>query len=190
MINFLVIFIVLLGAYVTGAIPTGYWFARWWAGIDITKEGSCNTGASNIGRVLGVCSFIPVFLFDCLKSYGYLIFVCWWVGLSVALVTAGVLLVGNAYSCFLKFKGGKGVATTVGILCALYPALFVSIFIISWVTLIIIIKKPVIASLVSMGLVIFTGVHLCSLEKNLLYFLIFLALWMVWRHRVNLTHRV
>lgn len=121
----------ILAAYLIGSIPFGYLAGRL-RGVDLRKHGSCNIGATNAVRVLGKGWGIPVFVGDFAKGFLPL----WWVrcrlgGDPAAFSAAdmgwflGVLLalvLGHTYTCFLGFKGGKGVATTAGCLFALSPA--------------------------------------------------------------------
>ena len=131
-----------VAAYLLGSIPTGYLVAKA-KGIDIRTVGSGNIGATNAMRVLGKPAGIAVLLVDALKGYAA---VAWlapmmfdWLaphsfGLYVPFakssvelqtkfqVLAGVCAVlGHNYTCWLKFKGGKGIATSAGVFLALAP---------------------------------------------------------------------
>ena len=111
-----------LGGYLAGSVPTGYWLVRIFRGIDIRRVGSHSIGATNVWRAMGWKLGVPTILVDVVK------------GLVPALVAsllvddvAGVLagfaaLVGHARPVFLKFeKGGKAVATTGGMMIGLAP---------------------------------------------------------------------
>jgi glycerol-3-phosphate acyltransferase PlsY len=140
-----------LGAYLLGSIPTGFLVAKA-KGIDIRKTGSGNIGATNAMRVLGKPAGIFVLLMDALKGYVACAFlpplIFNWLaphfsGLYVPFqnepvelqtrffVLAGVCAVlGHNYTCWLKFKGGKGIATTAGVFLALAPwALLVALIV-------------------------------------------------------------
>ena len=97
------------------------------------------------------------------------------------------LLLGNAYSIFLKFKGGKGVATTAGILACLFPFKLLLIFACVWVLVLVITRKPFISSLVAIYLscVVYYFVFLDITNIYLFYFLIFVCGWLTFRHRSN-----
>jgi glycerol-3-phosphate acyltransferase PlsY len=119
-----------LAAYLLGSIPTGFLVARA-KGIDIRTVGSGNIGATNAMRVLGKPAGIFVLLLDALKGYA----ACTWlVSLALKFLTlapeqvqplqiiAGICAVlGHNYTCWLRFKGGKGIATTAGVFLALAP---------------------------------------------------------------------
>ena len=134
--------IVAIAAYLLGSVPTGFLVARA-RGIDIRAAGSGNIGATNAMRVLGKPAGIFVLLMDALKGY----VACAWLpplifnwlaphysGLFVDFkiqpvelqvrfhVVAGIFAVlGHNYTCWLKFKGGKGIATSAGVYLALAP---------------------------------------------------------------------
>ena len=131
-----------LGAYLLGSIPFGYLVAKA-KGIDIRSVGSGNIGATNAMRVLGKPAGIAVLLLDAAKGYvacaflpapiyNWLIphfsgFFLWFHSTPVEFqtrfyVVAGIFAVlGHNYTCWLKFKGGKGIATTAGVYLALAP---------------------------------------------------------------------
>src|SRR5438128_1469670 len=108
--------IAMVGAYLIGSIPTGYLLAYAYGVKDITQHGSGNIGATNVARVMGKQFFLIVLLLDALKAYIVVIFAQNYViePLPLALVSMSVML-GNCFSIFLKGKGGKGIATGIGI---------------------------------------------------------------------------
>jgi glycerol-3-phosphate acyltransferase PlsY len=115
----------MIGAYVVGSIPTGYLIAQWAGVADIRKYGSGNIGATNVARALGIHFFFLVFLIDALKAYCYLRYMqSITPDTRIHYLIAMALLLGNVFSLFLGFRGGKGVATSVGIGAALMPSLF------------------------------------------------------------------
>lgn len=122
----------LLAAYLIGAIPFGYLVARW-RGVDIFQQGSGNIGATNVGRVLGRRFGILVFVLDVAKG-AVPVALAGWVGrqldseLSATLsadampVGAGLAaFLGHLFSIYLRFRGGKGVATGAGVVAVLLP---------------------------------------------------------------------
>lgn len=114
----------IVASYLMGSIPTGYWYGRL-RGVDIRTLGSGNVGASNVQRSLGTTAgvivllvdaakgFLAVFLLSNLTPFPASDFV------RVACGLAAIL--GHTYTLFLNFKGGKGVATTYGVMLALAP---------------------------------------------------------------------
>ncbi len=114
----------LVAAYLLGAIPSSYLLARWMAGVDLRERGSRNLGATNLYRLLGWKAAIPAGAFDVAKGAVPVALVAarhvgpaWW---PLAVGIAAVL--GHVYSPFVRFKGGKGVATAAGVFLALAPA--------------------------------------------------------------------
>jgi len=119
---------VAVAAYLLGSIPTGFLVAKA-KGIDIRSVGSGNIGATNAMRVLGKPAGIFVLLMDAAKGFGAV----WLAALllkqfnanadvETARIIAGIFAVlGHNYTCWLKFKGGKGIATTAGVYLALAP---------------------------------------------------------------------
>lgn len=109
----------LLGTYLIASIPFGYIVGKLF-GKDITKEGSGNIGATNVTRTIGKKAGALVLLLDMLKGFIPVYFAkhIFWDTKYIALV-AVVAVMGHCFSIFMKFKGGKGVATGFGVLLAL-----------------------------------------------------------------------
>lgn len=112
-----------LAAYLVGSIPTGYLWARA-RGVDIRSLGSGNIGATNVFRVLGKRAGIAVLLIDATKGYLPVKFLHFGEAPPEYLaMTAGFFaILGHNYTCWLRFKGGKGIATSAGVLLGLMPA--------------------------------------------------------------------
>ena len=112
-----------VASYLLGATPTAYLAGRLARGIDLREHGSKNLGATNVYRVLGWRWAIPVALIDIAKgAIPVALFGRWAAGgpwLAVGLGIAAVL--GHVFSPFMRFKGGKGVATALGVFLALAP---------------------------------------------------------------------
>lgn len=113
-------------AYLIGSIPTAYLLVRWLKGVDIRSVGSGNVGATNAARVLGVRFFPVVFVIDLLKGYLPTAFLPIAVARlssahmpSLPVLIAVAAIVGHNFPAFLGFRGGKGVATSVGAVAAL-----------------------------------------------------------------------
>ena len=115
-------------AYLCGSLPFGLLIARAVAGIDIREKGSGNIGATNVGRVLGAKWGIAALLLDALKG----LLPVWLIpqltgadaasGVDTLRVIAGIsTVVGHMFPVWLKFRGGKGVATSLGVVVVLTP---------------------------------------------------------------------
>lgn len=129
--------VAIAGAYLLGAIPTGYWAGRLLKGIDLREHGSKSTGATNVLRTLGKVPAVVVLLIDVLKGSGAIALTRWlytlpasaiaipasftleqWVPWMV--VAAGLAaIIGHSKSLWIGFKGGKSVATGLGVMLAM-----------------------------------------------------------------------
>jgi glycerol-3-phosphate acyltransferase PlsY len=124
----------LILSYLAGSIPSAVWAGRMFHGIDIREHGSGNAGATNTIRVLGWKTGVPVLIFDLAKG---------WLAASLPLflnaapegsqqmtalqIVCGITAItGHLFPVFAGFRGGKGVATTFGVLLALHPLLTLS----------------------------------------------------------------
>ena len=107
--------VILLG-FLLGSTPTAYLMGRWRRGIDIRGVGSGNPGATNIGREVGIASGLLVLALDAVKGV-FAIIVGQQLGVSATILyfTALAAVLGHNFSPFLKFQGGKGAATVLGI---------------------------------------------------------------------------
>jgi glycerol-3-phosphate acyltransferase PlsY len=116
------IVIAIISAYILGSIPSAYLVARFRKGIDIREVGSKNMGALNIYYQVGLLEAALVLLADVGKGI-VAILLARWLDLSLIfqLLTGLAAIVGHAFPVFLKFRGGKGGATTLGILLFLMP---------------------------------------------------------------------
>jgi len=124
--------LLLLGAYLLGSIPFGF-LAGKMAGVDLRQVGSGNIGATNALRVLGKKWGYSVFALDFVKGFlGVWIPLHWTGQEGVAVLCALVVMVGHVFPVWLKFKGGKGIATSGGVLLGLIPIAFLTSFI-AWV---------------------------------------------------------
>ncbi len=116
-------------AYALGSIPTSVWVGKAFFGIDVRRHGSGNAGATNTIRVLGWKAGLPVFIFDVFKGWLAVQLSAFFAGshasepffiyFRIALALAVVL--GHVFPVFAGFRGGKGVATLLGVGIALYP---------------------------------------------------------------------
>lgn len=131
-----------LAGYLCGALPFGLWLGSLARGIDVREHGSRNLGATNVYRVLGPPLGIATLLLDVLKGAlptwllpGLPFFAAFPGGREGCAVAVGLAAVaGHVWTCFAGFRGGKGVATTVGVLLAVAPlacAVFAAVFLVT-----------------------------------------------------------
>lgn len=177
-------------AYIIGSIPTGYIIVKILKGIDIRTVGSGSTGATNVKRVLGTKWFFIVMLLDAIKgaipvliAVHYFDFVDYR-GLSPVLAAIAVIL-GHSKSVFLKFTGGKSVATGVGTILALCWPVGLCIAAI-WGAITYTTKYVSLGSIIAISL---APILMNAFEQNY-YYICFAALGAVFviiRHRENIT---
>ncbi len=180
--------LVLVLAYLIGSTPWGFLIARL-KGVDIREHGSGNIGATNVRRVLGkkwgILCFLPVLLVGMLLG-GKL-----QVGGDLgALLAAAAAVIGHVWPVWLRFKGGKGVATTIGALIAVSWVAVASALIV-WLALFFLTRYVSLASLCA-AVMLPLGFVLAGilLERPVLVptlvLLILLALLIIYRHRSNM----
>ena len=186
--------LILTISYVLGSIPFGFITARIVKGIDIRKFGSGNIGATNVSRVVGLKWGVLVFTLDFMKgmlpiavmiklhpeysSYFYI---------AVALAAVA----GHNWSIFLLFKGGKGVATSIGVLfglCFKYHSLIVpvSITVAVWGVVFLIYKKVSLASITAAFAFFAASLFLLESEFKIAASVIFILI--VMRHKKNIMN--
>lgn len=110
-------------AYLLGSIPFGYLIVRWQKGIDVRATGSGSIGATNVMRNLGIAGFVATFALDVGKGAGAVVLASRMTGHDPRWVAAASVaaILGHCFPVWLKFRGGKGVATGVGVFIALAP---------------------------------------------------------------------
>jgi acyl phosphate:glycerol-3-phosphate acyltransferase len=130
-------FLLILLAYLLGSIPTGYVLGSW-AGVDVRKAGSGNVGATNVARVVGKRQGLLTLIGDTAKGFvAVLVAVQLNTTTGVTALVAVAAFLGHLYPVFLRFHGGKGVATALGVLLGLAPlatVVLIAIFVLSVVT--------------------------------------------------------
>ena len=173
-------YVTALGAYLIGSIPFAVIIARF-AGIgDITKMGSGNPGATNMARQGGKKLGALTLLLDAIKGVIAVI-----IGKQLGFAAAAALFVvfGHCFSIFLKFRGGKGVATTLGALLSLYSLTGI-IFAMFWLILFFAFRISSLAALIGIWLTAIAAYFFWF--GNLFFVTIFFALLLTIRHKSNI----
>ena len=186
-------FIIVIGAYLLGSIPTGYLVGRA-KGIDIRTAGSGNIGATNVLRTLGKPAGGFVLLMDVLKGYVATKWLCVWLlklfnlpgaEMETCQIVAGICAVlGHNYSCWLKFKGGKGISTSAGVFFALTP-LATGIALVAWVIVFVFSRYASVASIAA-AVVLPTTIWLMPNSLTLRIVTTVLGLLAIFKHRGNI----
>jgi glycerol-3-phosphate acyltransferase PlsY len=178
---------VALAVYMIAAIPTGIVLTRLMGGEDVRQHGSGNIGATNVYRVAGKLAGVLTLVGDTLKGLLPLLACKSWLAPTPTQlgVASAIAIIGHCYPVYLKFKGGKGIATALGIFLVLSPL-------------------TVLGALVVFGLAVATtryislGSVLAALSAPLLILMLgypqpiflstlFIAILVVWRHRSNIN---
>lgn len=191
-------------AYVVGSIPVGLMIGRA-KGIDPRRAGSGNIGAANLGRLLGRKIFALVFTLDLLKgalptlAAGALLGFepADWTGYLLWILVGFAAVTGHLFSMFLGFKGGKGVATSTGVLVGIYPyfTLAAVVAVIVWLLVFGITRYVSVGSI--LGSLSFPLAYaaigtvarwpILAAQLPLLLFAILMALLIVYKHRGNIA---
>ena len=157
------LFLLTIFSYLVGAIPTGYIVGKVGYGINLQAKGSGNTGTANTRRVLGIFPALLVlagdlgkalFVLEVTRRLGYPESVEWWMGVCA--------VIGHIYPIYLKFKGGKGLATAAGLFVGKEPVTLV-IFLLLWYLVYLLTKNGAFSSVLAM-----TGVTLYLLILGIL----------------------
>ncbi len=180
-------FAALIG-YLLGAIPWAYILSKHYKNIDITKKGSKNLGTTNVYRTSGIKVAIVVYILDMLK--GFLpITIASYYGLENAGIIASVFaVIGHCYSPFMKFKGGKGVAVSSGLILAINPYLFMGLLAIQFLILFLT-RIMSIASLSTALLFPICTYFIYNLSYKF-YASLFIGIFVFYKHKENIKRLV
>ena len=189
-------------AYLLGSIPSAVWIGKRYYGVDIREHGSKNAGATNMLRVLGRRAALPVFAIDFIKGfvavtivslikYDPNITIPWVTNLKI-LATIFVVL-GHIFPVFANFKGGKGVATLVGAITGIQPAIMLLCFGV-WFIIFMVSHYVSLASMIAgCCFPLFVGIFSHSAYKRygdiswtFIVFSVLVALLLIWTHRKNI----
>jgi glycerol-3-phosphate acyltransferase PlsY len=181
--------LLILISYVMGATPTSYWVGRGFYGVDLREVGSGNLGATNTFRALGWKAALPVVVVDILKGY---LPVVLFPGLdgnpewAWALAYGSAAIIGHVFSFWVRFKGGKGVATSAGVFIAIAPASF-GIALLAFAG---VVSFTRIVSLGSITAALVVPVSVYFLPHaggtEVFWFSILLSAFVIWAHRSNI----
>lgn len=191
-----VLILTLLGAYLVGSFPTGYLMGRA-RGIDLRSQGSGNIGATNALRVLGKPAGISVLVVDALKGWAGATWVpslvLAWTGTrwgttgtnpSWLPVLGGVgAVLGHNFTCWLRFRGGKGIATSAGVLVGVLPMAFLVVLTVFLVVLAV--GRIVSLASLAAAVVLPVATWFWPGDPVRIGFATVLALLAIWRHRPN-----
>lgn len=177
--------IVVLCSYVIGSIPSGLILGKTLWNVDLREHGSKNIGATNAWRTLGKLPGFIVFVADLLKGMIGVYLGMLLVGTSTAMIIGGIMaIVGHSLSLFLKFKGGKGVATGLGVIIMLMPTVSAIVFII-WFVIVILSKYVSLASIIA-AICVPVFAFILGMPLEFVAFGVVAALFVIYRHKSNI----
>lgn len=178
------IIIQMIIAYLLGSIPSGVWIGQVFFNKDIRKYGSGNTGATNTFRILGPKAGTIALIADVLKGF-VATFIPIYLETDIHPVFIGIFaIIGHIYPIYIKFKGGKAVATTAGVFLAIQPV-YVLIFI--GVFLMILLTTSTV-SIASMGTMVLAAIFSFLIKDPIMVIAIWiLALLIIYLHRKNVA---
>jgi acyl phosphate:glycerol-3-phosphate acyltransferase len=177
-------------AYLLGSIPSAVWYGKFFHKVDVRTLGSGNAGATNTLRNLGKTAGIIVLLIDVLKGYlavSLADFLQITEHNSTAKLVFGLLAIaGHLYPIFAEFRGGKGVASALGVILALLP---IAALIAAFIFTIVLLSTRYVSLSSILGAVSFpiSALFLCSPEQKMDYFFfgIIVAFIIVFKHKTN-----
>lgn len=178
---------VLAASYLIGAIPTSFLAARWFRGIDLRQHGSGNLGATNVYRTLGAKFAIPVGLFDMAKGLVPVVVLAPLVSISpyFAILCGILAVVGHVFSVFVRFRGGKGVATASGVMLGLTPwAVLVSFL--AWIVVVRLTGYVSLGSIVGAIVLPLAAWLLQPAHRSIVWIEVVVAAAIIFLHRANI----
>jgi len=176
----------LVGAYLVGSVPFGFLIGKM-RGVDVRTVGSKNIGATNVYRTVGKKWGLLAFLCDFLKGFAPTMLVkSMYPGdPDLAVATGIACVVGHTLTVFMRFKGGKGVATAFGMLMAVIPLLVTAAFVlwalVVWVSHYISLGSCIAAAFLGAAIWFMP----CTLVLKVA--MTILAVWVIWKHRSNIV---
>jgi glycerol-3-phosphate acyltransferase PlsY len=177
----------LLAAYLLGAIPTGYLAGRWTRGIDLREHGSGNLGATNTFRVLGARIAAPVMVVDVAKGFIPAALFPEWDGSTAwgwALAYGAAAIVGHVFPVYMRFRGGKGVATAAGVFLALAPKAVLPALA-AWL-LVLILSRMVSLASITAAVTLIAGLAVTEDRVAVLLLGAAVAVFVIYAHRSNI----
>ena len=168
--------------YLLGSIPFGLILTRLAGRGDVREIGSGNIGATNVLRTGSKPLAVLTLLLDCLKATAAILIAQRLFGAETGVFAAAGALIGHLYPVWLGFRGGKGVATLLGILIALVPVA-AAVYAAVWIFLLLTLR---ISSLAGMTAAISAPILAFAMHSSLSPLLLGFALLVLWRHRENI----
>jgi glycerol-3-phosphate acyltransferase PlsY len=174
-------------SYLIGSIPVGHLMGRAY-GIDISQQGSGNIGATNVWRTLGPWRGMQVYVADAGKGVAAVLIGRELGTLNTELLAAIAVLVGHGWSVFLRFKGGKVIATGSGVVLAIAPPVFAATLLV-WLVTLGVFRWVSVASLVATATVL-VGLLVMGSPWQYIVFGVSILVLAVYKHRSNIIRLI
>lgn len=181
------IIVLLIFSYILGSIPNALWIGRVFKKIDVRDYGSGNIGSTNAARVLGYKYGIMTLILDVLKG-AIPTYILHMLDVRLAILAGLLAILGHSYSIFVKFKGGKAVATTVGVFLVLSPYSILSLLFV-FLLIVVFTGYVSVASMVSASL-LFVAVYIFNGNIYEIIFAIFIGILVIYRHKSNIKNLI
>tara|TARA_B100000674_G_scaffold187535_1_gene152360 strand:- start:67 stop:669 length:603 start_codon:yes stop_codon:yes gene_type:complete len=182
------VFFILLVSYLLGSFPSGFLIAKSLKGIDLRYVGSGSTGATNVLRNIGRWPALIVFIIDVLKGFIAVKIASFMLSDNIFQVLAGLFAIaGHIWSIWLKGKGGKAVATGLGMFIALSWQVGLASFG-TFLTVISLTKIVSLSSIIAAILLpIYMLIYIGTINHSFTFFSFIVAIIVIWKHRSNLN---
>ncbi len=178
-------------AYLMGSFSSAVWIGKWFYNTDVRTQGSGNAGATNTFRVLGTKAAIMVMFLDIVKAWGAVMLAHVFANGSLdnshlvnyQIILGALAVLGHVFPVFTGFKGGKGVASLVGVILALYSP-YIFLIVLGWFTLILIITRYVSLGSIT-GSMLFAILAIFAFHEQNIYLIILATMIAIF---IPLTH--
>jgi acyl phosphate:glycerol-3-phosphate acyltransferase len=174
--------LIIIIAYLIGNLSPSYLLGKLAKNIDIREHGSGNAGTTNVLRVLGKKFAALTFIVDALKGVLAIVIARYFFGENYAMVAGIFVVIGHNWPVILKFKGGKGVATSLGLILVIHPFYGLLAILVGIITLV----KTKIVSLSSMIGMISFAILVLIFSRDFAIFALILATMTIYRHKDNI----
>ena len=186
----------LLLCYLLGSIPTSFIIGKMVKGIDIRQYGSGNVGATNALRVLGIKIGVVTLIIDILKGYSAILLAKSLLNnpSNLMIILCGLAaILGHIFTIFLKFKGGKGVATSAGVFIGLIsvPVIFALLVFVITVSISRYVSLGSIFAAITLFIAeLFINIHNHFQDKEILIFVFLICTFIIYRHHANIKRLI
>ena len=182
-------------AYLMGSFSSAVWIGKWFYNTDVRTQGSGNAGATNTLRVLGTKAGIIVMVLDIAKAWGAVTLAHVFAGdtltysqlIDYKIILGAAAVLGHVFPVFTGFKGGKGVASLVGVILALYSP-YIFLIVLAWFVLVVAVTRYVSLASVT-GSILFAVLAIFAFHEQNVYLIVlaaFIAIFIPVTHHKNI----